>query len=113
MTPTELVIFLAKEAEDESRKGMKVHAMVQGKSKQFCLAEIQDDGIKLVQIVWVYVNPLGSGAPSKIFLAEHFYLVSLRNKIKKRALKEGGLVFKNSLRYTRQDRTEGTCKGGV
>lgn len=37
--PTELVIFLAKEAEDERCKGMTVHAIVQGKSKQFCVAE--------------------------------------------------------------------------
>lgn len=37
--PAELVIFLAKEAEDERCKGMKVHAIVQRKSRQFCLAE--------------------------------------------------------------------------
>lgn len=37
--PRELVIFLAKEAEDKRCKGMKLHAIVQGKNKQFCLTE--------------------------------------------------------------------------
>lgn len=70
--PTELVIFLAKEAEDERCKGMNVHAIVQGKSKPFCLAEIQNGGDKPAQVDWVYANPLGSGEPLKIFLTECF-----------------------------------------
>lgn len=61
-----------KEAEDERCKGMKVHATVQGKRKQFCLADIQNDENKPAQVVWVYANPLGNGEPLKIFLAEHF-----------------------------------------
>lgn len=70
--PTELVISLAKEAEDGICIGMRVHAAIQGDSKQFCLAPIQIDGDKPAHMVWVFANLLGSREPLKTSLAEHF-----------------------------------------
>lgn len=63
--PIELVIFLAKEAEDERCEGMKAHAIVQRENKQFCLAEIEKDGAKPAQGGWVYTNSLESKSLSR------------------------------------------------
>lgn len=90
--PTEFVRFLAKEAKDEICNGIKVHAIVRGKSKRFCLAKIQN-GDQPAQIGWVCANPLGSGWLLNVFFSRVFlYLVMLR-KNRLRALKMRGIVF--------------------
>lgn len=70
--PTEPVIFLAKKSEDGRCSGIKVRAIVQGQSRWFCLAEIQNDDDKPAQVAWICANPLESRKRLKGFLAKHF-----------------------------------------